>query len=198
MLNRKCVMLIFIGIFVSQSKEASSKSIQSKERSSLSNSTYGYDYNDDGDDGDDDDDADPNFAESSLTLNRTFKAKDINTNKMVNYCITSIPQSRFQEAAEFMVKYYDEDDPTNVIKRMLLLYYSFIYGKQFYISNLIGSKSRILSDLSEKISAACFKCGSNRFLGITLLNVIKKTSFTDDLDSAVNIYHFENIASLMH
>lgn len=123
MLNRKFSMLIIIGVFVLQLKEASSKSIQSKGRSY--ESTYGYDYNYD----EDDDDADPNFAESCLTLNRTFKAKEINSNQMVDYCITSIPQSRFQEAAEFMVKYYDEDDPTNAIQRMLLIYNAFIYGK---------------------------------------------------------------------
>lgn len=101
MINQKLATLILIGICVSQSIGVPTKSDRSCKYTTFSIS--------------EDDDDDPSFAESPLSVYHSFKAKDIKDNKMVDYCVTSIPQSRFEEAADFMVKHYAGSDPMSVI-----------------------------------------------------------------------------------
>lgn len=42
---------------------------------------------------------------------QTFKAKDINSDEMVEYQIKDLPESRYDEAIEMIVKYSCRDEP---------------------------------------------------------------------------------------
>lgn len=43
----------------------------------------------------------------------TFKAKDIDSDELVEYCIQDLPESRFQDAMDFMLTIFCKDEPVS-------------------------------------------------------------------------------------
>lgn len=43
----------------------------------------------------------------------TFKAKDVDSEKLVEYRIQDLPESRFDEAVQFMTTNFCKDEPLN-------------------------------------------------------------------------------------
>lgn len=104
MFKKRLVTLFLIGITLLQSNQAPSKPNYQREPK-LSTIPEYYE-------------ADSSFGNISFNISHKFKAKNINNNEMIDYCITNVPQSRIEEAVEFMAKYYIRGDPMSIVKCM--------------------------------------------------------------------------------
>jgi hypothetical protein len=83
--------------------------------------------------------------------------------KLFEYRIEDIPENRYEEAADFMIKYFVPYDPRIIARNAqndpeLLEDYYGIY----------------LRAIQQKLSVACYKRGSDEFVGISVLEVVGK------------------------
>lgn len=84
-------------------------------------------------------------------------------NKLLEYRIEDIPENRYEEACEFMVKYFVPHDPRIVIKN----------GQND--PDLLDDHYRFfMRAIQQKMSIACFKRGSDDFVGVNILEVFGK------------------------
>lgn len=79
----------------------------------------------------------------------------------MEYKVGAIPESRFEEACRFMVKYFVPYEPKLVARRgqddpLLLEDYFNMY----------------MHGIQQKVSVACYKRGSDEFVGINILEVL--------------------------
>lgn len=54
---------------------------------------------------------------------RTFMARDLNSDQLVEYRIQDLPESRFEDAVNHMISNYLKDEPlTNTLSKVLVLF----------------------------------------------------------------------------
>ena len=100
-----------------------------------------------------------------------FQAVDSDdVNQLVEYRVEDIPEHRYVEAVDFMIKYFVPFEPKLISRNgkddplVIEDYYNkFMYG------------------IKQKISVGCFKAGSNEFIGVNIMEVlgrnVEKDSF---------------------
>jgi hypothetical protein len=100
----------------------------------------------------------------------TFKAKNKNSDEIVEYRVQDLPIEKYEEAVDFMVKYFLPDET-------------------FCASKGIPEKPRAVKEfrdfwdaaLKEKLSIACYKNdGSDELVGANVLLVSSKEDLNDD------------------
>lgn len=94
-----------------------------------------------------------------------FVTKDKDSDKLVEYRVEDIPESRYEEACRFMVKHFVPHEPKLVARNgqsdPLVL-------EDYYNKYMHGIK--------QKVSVACFKRGSDEFVGVNILEVLGRNS----------------------
>lgn len=94
---------------------------------------------------------------------RKFQATDLNSDKLIEYRIQELPEDRFNDGVEFLIKYYCPDEPMLQCKGAA-------QDPEFIedISNFFRHTFK------KKITIACFKDGSDEILGMNVMDVIVK------------------------
>lgn len=91
----------------------------------------------------------------------TFVTSDKDSDQLVEYFVEDIPESRYEEACRFMVKHFVPYEPKLVARNgqndPLVL-------EDYYNKYMHGIK--------QKVSVACFKKGSNEFVGVNIMEVL--------------------------
>lgn len=92
-----------------------------------------------------------------------FQAKDLDSEKLVEYRVEDLTPDRFEDAIEHMSGDYFRDEP-------------FCRGK-----NIVGDpsamdafKSKWRSLLEQRVSVVCYREGSNEIIGVNILAVYSK------------------------
>lgn len=93
-------------------------------------------------------------------LYHKFVTKDKNLSKLVEYRVTDIPESRYEEACRFMVKHFVPYEPKLVAR-----------GVQDDSLLLEDYFNKYMHGIRQKVSVACFKRGSDEFVGVNILKV---------------------------
>lgn len=97
-----------------------------------------------------------------------FVSSDIHSSKLVEYRIEDIPESRYEEACDFMVKHFVPYEPKLVARNgsadPLVL-------EDYYNKYLYGIRQRV--------SVACYKRGSDEFVGVNILEVLGRNDATN-------------------
>lgn len=92
-----------------------------------------------------------------------FVVRDKDTNELVEYTVKDIPESRYEEASRFMIKYFVPYEPKLVAR-----------NGQNDPDVIDDCFARYLHGLRQKVSVACFKDGSEDFVAINILEVLGK------------------------
>lgn len=106
----------------------------------------------------------------------TFKAKDTNSEEIIEYRVQDLPEEKYEQAVDFMVKYFIPDetfcasrgipDKPNAIKEF----------HKFWVAAL-----------KEKLSIACFRNdGSDELVGANVLLVSSKDDKNDEKVCAIS------------
>lgn len=90
-----------------------------------------------------------------------FVTVDCDTNKLVEYRVEDIPESRFDEACRFMVRHFVPFEPKLVAR-----------NGQNDPSVLEDYYNLYMHAIRQKVSVACFKRGSNELVGVNILEVL--------------------------
>ena len=94
-----------------------------------------------------------------------FVTRDKDSDKLVEYCIEDIPESRYEEACRFMLKHFVPHEPKLVARNgqsdPLVL-------EDYY--------NKYMNGIKQKVSVACFKRGSDDFVGVNILEVLGRNS----------------------
>jgi hypothetical protein len=97
-----------------------------------------------------------------------FVTKDRDSDNLVEYRVEDIPESRYEEACRFMVKHFVPYEPKLVARNgqndPLVL-------EDYYNKYMHGIK--------QKVSVACFKRGSDEFVGVNILEVLGRNDSGD-------------------
>lgn len=92
-----------------------------------------------------------------------FVTRDKGSDKLVEYRVEDIPESRYEEACRFMVKHFVPFEPKLVARNgqndPLVL-------EDYY--------NKYMHGIQQKVSVACFKRGSDEFVGVNILEVLGK------------------------
>lgn len=104
-----------------------------------------------------------------------FVTRDKDSNRLVEYRVEDIPESRYEEACKFMVKHFIPHEP-KLVKRNgqndpLVI-------EDYYNKFLLGIK--------QKVSVACFKKGSDEFVAVNILEVLGR----EDSSFNFEVSHF--------
>ncbi|KAG5684446.1 hypothetical protein PVAND_013680 [Polypedilum vanderplanki] len=95
---------------------------------------------------------------------------NFNASKLVQYRIEDIPENRYHEACEFMLKNFVPYEPKMVARNgmndPLLL-------EDYYDKYMYG--------LKQKVSVACFKRDSDEFVAVNILEVLGRNDPTSDI-----------------
>lgn len=103
-----------------------------------------------------------------------FVTREPDSNKLVEYRVEDIPESRYEEACRFMVKHFIPHEPKLVARNgqndPLVI-------EDYYNKFMLGVK--------QKVSLACFKKGSDEFVAVNILEVLGRndSSFNFDVSS---------------
>lgn len=89
--------------------------------------------------------------------------------KLVEYKIRDIPENRYEEACKFMLSYFVPYEPKLVAR-----------NAQNDQSVLDDCHYVYMRALQQKVSVACFKRGSDEFVGINILEVLERDRQTND------------------
>ncbi|XP_031621398.1 uncharacterized protein LOC116339578 [Contarinia nasturtii] len=93
----------------------------------------------------------------------TFKAKDLNTDELVEYRIQDLPTNRVEDVFEHMMANYIQDEPISQV----------LEGSKD--PNHIEDYKLCWSKMAEqKVPLVCFKEGSDEIVGANMLFVLKK------------------------
>jgi hypothetical protein len=83
--------------------------------------------------------------------------------KLIEYRIEDIPENRYEEAVEFMVKHFIPSDPRIIARNAA------------NDPDLLEDHHGIfLRAIQQKMSIACYKRGSDEFVGVNILEVVGK------------------------
>lgn len=90
-----------------------------------------------------------------------FVTNDRNTNKLVEYRVEDIPERRYEEACRFMVKHFVPFEPKLVAR-----------NGQHDPAVLEDYYNKFMQGIKQKVSVACYKKGSDDFVGVNILEVL--------------------------
>lgn len=90
-----------------------------------------------------------------------FVTRDRDSDKLVEYRVEDIPESRYEEACRFMVKHFVPYEPKLVAR-----------DGQNDPSVLEDYYNKYMHGIKQKVSVACFKRGSDEFVGVNILEVL--------------------------
>jgi hypothetical protein len=96
-------------------------------------------------------------------IHSRFKAKDKDSDDLVNYIIQDLPEERFEDGLNFMLKYFPTTEPMLICKKIA--------------EDEVALKicTDIWRDLiNKKVSLACFREGSDEIVGMNVLHVDAK------------------------
>lgn len=93
----------------------------------------------------------------------TFKAKDLNSDDLVEYRVQDLPEDRYDEAIEHMTTIFLPDEP---MCRSTDLYKDSVSVAE------IQDLWRLM--LKQRIVLVCFKLGSDEIVGMNMLGIIQK------------------------
>jgi hypothetical protein len=98
-----------------------------------------------------------------------FVTCDKDSDKLVEYRVEDIPESRYEEACRFMVNHFVPYEPKLVAR-----------NGQNDPAVLEDYYNKYMHGIKQKVSVACFKRGSNDFVGVNILEVLGRndSSFT--------------------
>lgn len=130
----------------------------------------------------------------------TFKARDLDSDKLVEYRIQDLPLDRIDDAFEHMFAYYVREEPIGQVlgKSTAII----IQIKRFYSKYLFGDgvkdpkhledyKSSWQPMIEQKLPLVCFKAGSDEIVGMNMLFVItKEDTYLENLYKSVGLYLF--------
>lgn len=90
-----------------------------------------------------------------------FVARDRDSHQLVEYTVQDIPEGRYDEACRFMLKHFVPHEPKLVARNgqhdpLVLDDYFDMY----------------MTGIRQKASVACFKKGSDEFIGVNILEVL--------------------------
>lgn len=90
--------------------------------------------------------------------------QDANKNKLVEYTVEEIPESRYEEACRFMVKHFVPHEPKLVAR-----------NGQHDPAVLKDYFDMYMNGIKQKVSIACFKKGCDEFIGVNILEVLGRS-----------------------
>jgi hypothetical protein len=90
-----------------------------------------------------------------------FVTKDRDSENLVEYRVEDIPESRYEEACRFMVKHFVPYEPKLVARNGQN---DPVLCEDYYNKYMHGIK--------QKVSVACFREGSDEFVGVNILEVL--------------------------
>lgn len=90
-----------------------------------------------------------------------FAARDRDSNKLVEFTVEDIPESRYEEACRFMLKHFVPYEPKLVAR-----------DGQHDPAVLEDYFNIYMSGIKQKASVACYKKGSDEFVGVNILEVL--------------------------
>lgn len=93
-----------------------------------------------------------------------FVTRDIASNELVEYRVEEIPETRYEEACRFMVKYFVPYEPKLVAR-----------NGQHDPSVQEDYFNKYMHGIKQKVSVACLKRGSDEFVGVNILEVIGRS-----------------------
>lgn len=112
-----------------------------------------------------------------------FKVKNINTNEVEEYRIQDLPESRTDEALDFIIQHYCKDEPICAAYGMLysVRWFQLNKFKHSLFADIFNDEVAI-KDLSsmwksvieQKTVLVCFKNGSDEMVGINMNYVVEK------------------------
>ena len=89
-----------------------------------------------------------------------FIASDITVGELVEYSIIDIPEDRYYEACNFMVKHFIPYEPKLVARNAKD---DIVVAEDYY--------NRFIYGIKQKVSVACVKAGSDNFVAVNILEV---------------------------
>ncbi|CRK88579.1 CLUMA_CG002402, isoform A [Clunio marinus] len=100
-----------------------------------------------------------------------FVTTDKDQTKLVEYRVEEIPESRYDEACRFMLEYFVPYEPKIISK-----------NGQCDPKVLDDYHTKFMNGIKQNVSVACFKSGSDKFIGVNILEVLGRYSGTFDFD----------------
>lgn len=91
-----------------------------------------------------------------------FVAKDLNSDETVTYVIQDIPESRFQDAIQFMVRQVLPDEP--------ICEFAKIIEDPKAVENCCKEWMKMLA---QNVSLVCFKENSDEIVGVNIMKVVR-------------------------
>lgn len=100
-----------------------------------------------------------------------FIARDKDTNDLVEFTVEDIPESRYEEASRFMIKHFVPYEPKLVSRKAC--------NDPDVLKDCF---TRYCHGLKQKVSVACFRKGSDEFVGINILEVLGRNDTPTNLN----------------
>lgn len=128
---------------------------------------------------------------------RTFKARDLDSDELVEYRIQDLPESKFEDAINLMIESYLPDEPItqslskfpfNVFceKKLILICFVFPDGSKDK-DHIADYSFAWRSILPQKSVLACFREGSDELVGVNMNYVhTKADNFIQDVYDTVS------------
>lgn len=133
----------------------------------------------------------------------TFEAKDINSDKLVEYYIQDLPESRFAEAIQFMASNFCKDEPLSqafgelkfsTFQFILHIYDNIFSGTINDADAVEDYKVMVEILLRQKVALVCFRSGSDEIVGINVNFVmLKGEHFWEEIGRIVSILFSNSI-----
>lgn len=97
------------------------------------------------------------------TIYHTFKARDLHSNKDIEYRVQDFPEDRYEEGVQYMVQNFFEHE---------------VMAKTRRIKNdrnaVLEISAFFRGEIAKKLSFACFKEGSDDIIGMNIMAVKHK------------------------
>lgn len=115
---------------------------------------------------------------------RTFQARDLDSDKLVEYRVQDLPESHFEIAIEHMVEHFMRDEPTMAILGEVFPYIPFFLVKFHKIvisTDAVNDPDHINtrrlayhSLLPQRAALACFRADSDELVGLCMGFVVTR------------------------
>lgn len=116
---------------------------------------------------------------------RRFKAKDVETGELVNYCVQDLPEDRYEEAVQLLVEHFLKDEPmckaggecnpcNSIHVARVIAILSYLSGATDDPQSVAGFSNAWRMILQDRISLVCFKENSDEIVGINVLKLCCK------------------------
>lgn len=105
-----------------------------------------------------------------------FTAEDLEVKQLVEYRVEDIPEHRYVEAVDFMIKHFVPYEPKLIARN----------GKDDPLV-IEDYYNKYMNGIKQKVSVGCFKAGSNEFIGVNILEVVGRNDGSGYFE--VTIFH---------